>query len=465
MVGQLMTESPSAALDSVPFRVADPQLIPAERYYDEAFFKLEKEKLWPHVWQMACRLEEIPEVGDYTVYNILEHSVILINTKDGVKAFKNACRHRGLRLAHGPGHCGQDGFVCPFHGWRYNGEGANTFVFARDYFDETLLDRAEIDLVPVRIEFWAGSAFINFDNSAPGLRESLGPVAERMDNRHADKLKMDWWCGTVLPTNWKLAMEAFMEGFHTPTTHPQLHEVSYKGGRAFGVGADGVYINEDVDSRRAVNLHVDFLAKLSEGMDGMVHKTEVAVLEKLRELEVPSDPDAATGAFYGAAWNSVTEDARARGADIFDIMRVNTEQPFNAVEFMFPHYFLLPMMGAMSSYRIRPLTPETCFFEIWSLVIRPEGEAYATPSEPTILPYNSPDFPEIPRQDYANLPVQQLGLHDLSVMRLAREHEGLISNYQRLLDGYLAGLDRETLAKGSRAVNCGFATPIIDIGF
>ena len=57
-----MTQSTAAALSSVPFRVTNPQLIPAERYYDEAFFRLEKEKLWPHVWQMACRLEEIPEL-------------------------------------------------------------------------------------------------------------------------------------------------------------------------------------------------------------------------------------------------------------------------------------------------------------------------------------------------------------------------------------------------------------------
>ena len=123
------------------------------------------------------------------------------------------------------------------------------------------------------------------------------------------------------------------------------------------------------------------------------------------------------------------------------------------------------MLGAMSAYRIRPLTPETCLFEIWSLVIRPEGEPYDTPGEPTILPYNSQEFPEIPRQDYANLPLQQLGLHDLEFMRLASNHEGMISNYQRLVDGYLAGLDPETLAKASQVVNSGFAAPILDIGF
>ncbi len=460
-----MTDNVAEALAKVPHRITDPQKIPAERYYDPAFFELEKKHLWPHVWQMACRLEEIPEVGDYTVYTILEHSVILINTKDGVKAFKNACRHRGLRLAHGPGHCGSEGFVCPFHGWRWNGEGENTFVFARHEFDESMLSRAEIDLVPVRIEFWAGCAFINFDDDAPDLRTSLGPVADRMDSRHADKLKMDWWCGTVLPTNWKLAMEAFQEGFHTPKTHPQLHAVSVNANDAFGADYDNRPVNADLDPRATVNMHVDFMAKLSEGMDGMVHKTEVAVLEKLRDMDVPEDPNQATMAFYGKAYEAVEQDARARGADIFEFGKVAQEHPFHAVEFMFPHFFLLPMLGAMSAYRIRPLTPETCLFEIWSLVIRPEGEAYDTPSEPMMLPYDSQKFPEIPRQDYANLPLQQRGLHDLEYMRLATRHEGMISNYQRLVDGYLAGLDPNSLAKASQVVNSGFASPILDIGF
>lgn len=460
-----MAVNTTSSLDSVPFRITDPEMLPAERYYDPTFFELEKKHLWPHVWQMACRLEEIPEVGDYTVYTILEHSVILIHTKDGVKAFKNACRHRGLRLAHGPGNCAKDGFTCPFHGWKWNAEGQNTFVFGRQFFDEKVLDRAEIDLVPVRVEFWAGCAFINFDDKAPSLRESLGPVADRMDARHADKLKMDWWCGTILPTNWKLAMEAFQEGFHTPTTHPQLQAAAVNGHEGFGTDAEGTLINAGLNARETVNQHIDYLAKLSEGMDGMVHKSEVAVLEKLRDMQVPEDPDAAGMLFYGKAYEEVEKDARARGADIFDFAKVAQEHPFHAVEFMFPHFFLLPMLGAMSSYRIRPLTPETCFFEIWSLVIRPEGEAYATPLEPTIIPHDSDKFPEIPRQDYSNLPLQQQGLHDLEFMRLASQHEGMISNYQRLIDGYLAKLDPELLAKASRVVNSGFAAPILDIGF
>ena len=103
-------------LRSVPFRVDDPERIPAQRYYDPEFYKLECEELWPHVWQMACRLEQIPEVGDWIEYSNLGKSVIVVRAKDGVKAFHNACRHRGVQFAEGHGNCRTQGFICPFHG-------------------------------------------------------------------------------------------------------------------------------------------------------------------------------------------------------------------------------------------------------------------------------------------------------------------------------------------------------------
>jgi carnitine monooxygenase subunit len=461
-----MTTTLPSALEHVPLRITNPELIPSKRYYDEAFFQLEKEKLWPHVWQMACRLEEIPNIGDYVEYTILDKSVIIVNTKSGIKAFHNACRHRGVRLATGPGNCKTTGFICPFHGWRWNMEGENTFVFGKQIFNPERLEKAEINLVPCRVEFWAGCAFINFDDKAPALLDSLGPVADRITARNGDKLKMDWWYATVLPTNWKLAVEAFQEGYHLMKTHPQLHKLSTIGS-PFGSDADGLTPNKGVKAKDAVKINIEFLKTLSEGMDGMFHKSEVAVIEKLHDMEVPDDALEATMAFYDRANEEITKDGFARGAPMFDINKVMQEHPSQNVEYVFPHFFLLPMMSAMSSYRVRPLTAETCLFEIWSLALRPENEAYDTPKEPTVLPHNSDQFPEIPRQDYFNLPLQQLGLHAAGFdnMRLSHSHEGIISNYQRLIDGYLAGLDPQLLAKAAHVVNSGFESPIVDIGF
>ncbi len=95
---------------AVPYSVEVADRIPKERYYDPEFFQLEVEHLWPRVWQMACRLEEIPNPNDMTTYEVLDQSVIVVRTPElGVRAFHNTCRHRGVRLVEEPGTCGSCG--------------------------------------------------------------------------------------------------------------------------------------------------------------------------------------------------------------------------------------------------------------------------------------------------------------------------------------------------------------------
>ena len=69
------------------------------------------------------------------------------------------------------------------------------------------------------------------------------------------------------------------------------------------------------------------------------------------------------------------------------------------VEFCFPHYFLLPMFGNMSSYRIRPLGPEKCLFELYSLILPAAIDADPAPEwtfwptgtcEPATITYKGP---------------------------------------------------------------------------
>lgn len=461
-----MTVSDEAKLDAVPFRVSDPERIPAKRYYDKEFFELEREKLWPHVWQMACRLEEIPNVGDFVEYEILGKSVIIVNSKTGVKAFHNACRHRGVRLASGSGNCKVKGFICPFHGWRWNMEGENTFVFAKHIFSEEALNTAELNLVPCRLETWGGSAFINFDNDAPPLLEALGPLAERLSARGLEKLKMEWWCQTILPTNWKLAMEAFMEGYHTMKTHPQLHVVIPPEVTAYGNDTSIMQTMPANDTAQMMKRTMAYMESLNSGMSGMLHADEVAIAHDIKDMDLPEDVPTAAGMFFNKLREEITKRGRERGMDVPDLNELEKRGDFSAVEFVFPHYFLLPLYSAMSSYRIRPLTEETCLFEIWSLAFLPDDEN-REPVKPKMLPYDSKDFPEIPQQDYSNLPLQQLGLHSegFEHMRLSNRVEGMISNYQRLIDGYLAGLDSETLAKSSQIVSGAYDGPIKDIGF
>src|SRR3954471_24073823 len=129
----------------VPFAVGVPDRVPKERYYDADVYQREAEELWPRVWQMACRLEEIPEPGDFTTYEILDQSIVVVRTAElGVTAFQNACRHRGVRILEGRGNC-ETGITCPFHGWCYSPDGTNTAVTLRKAFAEHNVEPGDLD--------------------------------------------------------------------------------------------------------------------------------------------------------------------------------------------------------------------------------------------------------------------------------------------------------------------------------
>jgi nitrite reductase/ring-hydroxylating ferredoxin subunit len=470
-------KSADGGLRAVPFPIDDPERIPVQRYFDAEFYQAELDHLWPHAWQMACRLEQIPEPGDWIEYNNVGKSVLVVRTADSVKAYHNACRHRGVPIAGGTttncshatahGNCSKKGFVCPFHGWRWNMDGENTLVYAEHIFSERQLGD-DIDLIPCRVETAMGCAWINFDDEAPSVRESLGPVVERLEANGLHKTHAEWCFGTVLPANWKIAMEAFMEGYHVLQTHPQLHHRNpelYT--QRYGGVPDVKTAPAPTNIAEMIQAQVEGMQLLSDGMAGMIHPKEVDIARTVPIDNLPDDPAQAIPMWFGMVMAEITRVLQERGEDVPDVIAVKQSDPVNAVEYLFPHYFVLPTFTSFSAYRIRPLGPESCFFEIWSLTQFPKGQEPDPVMQPTVLPYDSPDFPPIPRQDYSNIPIQQMGLHakGFEFMRLSKNVEGLISNYQRLIDGYLAGVPAAKLAKANNLLGNNFDGPIQDLGF
>ena len=176
----------------VPWAVQTADRIPKQRYYDADFYALENEMFWPRVWQMACRLEEIPKPGDFVEYEILDESIILVRVdSQNVRAYHNACRHRGVKLVEGNGN--RRTFVCPFHGWCWGIDGRNTFVLRPEVFAEENLCPDDVQLVSVRCELWGGCAWINLDNNAPSLRDCTEPFASIYDAWKVESLRVEWW--------------------------------------------------------------------------------------------------------------------------------------------------------------------------------------------------------------------------------------------------------------------------------
>ena len=145
------------------------------------------------------------------------------------------------------------------------------------------------------------------------------------------------------------------------------------------------------------------------------------------------------------------------------------EQRFNDTFYQcFPHYFVLPMYSGASSYRFRPLGPEETLMEIWSMARFPEGEEPGVPTRPEVWEPDDVRWPPIPAQDFSNLPRQQQGLHakGFEYMRLNERFEGHISNFERTIDGFLAGLPYERLLPALQTVNVApFDKPVLDLGF
>src|SRR3546814_17715204 len=83
---------------AVPHAMQQPDRAPKERYYDPDFFQLEAEQLWPRIWQMACRPEEIPEPGDFVGYAILDPAILVQRGDDlTVRAFQNESGRAAVR--------------------------------------------------------------------------------------------------------------------------------------------------------------------------------------------------------------------------------------------------------------------------------------------------------------------------------------------------------------------------------
>lgn len=197
-----------------------PTIVPAERYYSKEFHDLEVERLWSRVWQMACHEDDIPEVGDYHVYEIARLSFLIVRTgEDEFAAFHNACLHRGRMLKVKDGRRARE-FRCPFHGWAWNLDGSLKEVPCQ--WDFPTVSAATHSLPAVQVGRWGGFIFINPDRNAEPLESFLGDLSDQFPSLPYEKRYKVAHVAKVLRCNWKVAQEAFSEAYHVIATHPTI---------------------------------------------------------------------------------------------------------------------------------------------------------------------------------------------------------------------------------------------------
>jgi phenylpropionate dioxygenase-like ring-hydroxylating dioxygenase large terminal subunit len=134
----------------------------------------------------------------------------VVRSKDGaVRAFRNACRHRGTQIADGSG-CAK-AFVCRYHGWTYGLDGRLQHVPHEHGFPG--LDKETSGLVPVEATEASGLVFVRQEAGLEGADIAELPPLVPPDYRLVGTAE------TELPVNWKIVMDGFLEGYHIRSTH------------------------------------------------------------------------------------------------------------------------------------------------------------------------------------------------------------------------------------------------------
>jgi nitrite reductase/ring-hydroxylating ferredoxin subunit len=191
-----------------------PTRVPVERYFSQEFHDLEVEKVWKRVWQLACHEDDIPDVGDYCVYDIAHLSFLVVR-----RAFHNACLHRGRLLRERDGKWARE-LRCPFHGWSWNLDGSLREVPCQ--WDFPTLDPEKFSLPQVQLGRWGGFLFINPDPDAESLDDYLGDLADHFTLLPYERRYKSAHVAKILRCNWKVAQEAFSEAYHVVATHPTI---------------------------------------------------------------------------------------------------------------------------------------------------------------------------------------------------------------------------------------------------
>jgi len=427
------------------------QPVAVSRYFDRAFFEKEARYMWNRIWQMACREEDIPNVGDHHLYEVLGKSLIVVRTSaTEVKALYNSCLHRGRKLVTHNG-CKHE-FKCPYHGFTWHADGR--FKENPIAWDFPQWKDRDMSLPEAKVDRWGGFIFVNFDANAKPLAEFIGPLA-------ADFKRFDWesrtrtlWIQKKVRCNWKVLTEAFMESHHSFTTHPQILG-------SLGDANSQYDLPNDYVSRHfsASGVSSPFLPPASEQevVDFMLGRRRNPIADADKEHQL-SDGDTARRYMADLTRRGLTETLgydyeEAADAEMLDALLYN----------LFPNHSFWAGHGTKLTYRWRPngLDPETSIMDIMMHGRWPKDQPRPKPAAAIELDFDesvsSIGLPGLEGlaavfdQDFSNLPHVHEGLRATGTgeVHFGRYSEMRIRHLHHMIDRYIAEGEAASTAAGA----------------
>ena len=405
--------------------------VPVERYTSREFHDLEVEKVWTKVWQMACRVEDILEPGQFVKYDIADISVLVVRQRDGsIKAHRNVCLHRGRTLKEQDGRA--DSFQCPFHGITWDLDGTLKHQPCQWDFSHTEMDWT---LRQVQVDTWGGFVFINLDPEAAPLADFLGTLPEHFERWPLEKRYKQVHVAKVLRCNWKVAQEAFMESWHVVATHAQL--LPGIGDAISKYDAWGNF-SRTLTPNGIPSPHLNWQPTEQEMMDALTDRN----LDDDVKVAVPEGVTARVALADGRRAHLVTD--LGPEADLLSDAEMCDSMPYT----LFPNFHPWGSYNR-TCYRFRPYGNDPGMSIMECMILSPyEGETPPPGAEVRWVETDEswttvPELGLLARvfdQDDANLPYVQKGLRDgaLTEVTFAEYQETKIRHFHMVLEQLLS---------------------------
>jgi phenylpropionate dioxygenase-like ring-hydroxylating dioxygenase large terminal subunit len=428
------------------------QILDVDAYICSSFARAEGDRLWPKVWLQAGRVEELPDAGSYITYDVLDDSLLIVRDPSGrIRAYHNVCTHRGRRLFTrlGDQHDARGRarqFRCNFHGWCWNTEGENVYVHEAEDWG-TDLNRQSLRLAEVKCDIWGGWIWISMDPDIEPLLDYLAPIPEMLDPFQLHRMRYKWRRWGVFDCNWKVALEAFIEGYHVNATHPEFNRFgSYRSEvKTYGRHSTRGYAVKGGDGNRGklrlgsggdprINT-AEMVAYTMKHVDTNFTQTHLAAALRLAQ-ELPEGTPAPDVLRH---WlDSARADDAARGVHWPVVTREQIDRAGNTWQ-VFPNFKIGHAVSNALCYSARPYgtDPDKCIFEAVTLELYPQGAEPGAQWEH--LPVDDPKWGGVLAQDFSNLSAVQQGMKSRG-FRGARPNpvqEGAITNLHRNLARYL----------------------------
>lgn len=254
-------------------------------YRDGTIFDEEMERIFKNTWVWVAHESDVPIKNAFKTSWVGREPVIVTRDREmKVNVLLNRCRHRAASVCEkGKGKASV--FVCPYHGWSYDPDGALRKVpHAAGYPED--FDKSEFPLISLRVEIYNGMIFATFKQDIEPLETFLGPAKKWMD------LFMKQGAGYGVktlgehkfrfPGNWKIQLENTTDAYHFPIVHKTfLDSLDADTENVFDVLGQGGWV-EDLGNGHSVMVMIPDLIDLDDNLDAPIPERFAELAQELR---------------------------------------------------------------------------------------------------------------------------------------------------------------------------------------